>query len=400
MKKTIILGLIFVLSGPVFGQETVDYIIKSRALKESGRPELSINLLNTALNISKDSRLYNERAEAYLASGNLNAAISDFNDANLITPSSGEYGLSRVYATKGDAATSLYHLERNLNSTYRKGEKEILLDPSFGAIENKPEWRQFWKKEWYTSAEKSVSEIEYYISVGKIDESKDVLSELKKTDYNSDEISYAEALISLTSGKYADVMRIISALLNSAPQNEKYLRMLAKAQALSANAAGASVTYSQLLNSGVADAELLVLRADCYRKTGETDKAISDLVKYLSYYPENKTALSLAGKVESAAGDNIKALEYFNTNLRIHPNDADCYIDRANAYFISKSWNWAIKDYSMSLDLNPGNSETWLNKAISLLNSGKTEDACHDFKESFSLGNKKASEYISRNCIK
>ena len=388
MKKTIILGLIFVLSGPVFGQETVDYLIKSRALKESGKPELSLNLLTTALNVSKDSRLYIERADAYLSSGNLNAAISDFNDANLIAPSSGEYGLSRVYATKGDAATSLYHLERNLNSTYRKGEKEILLDPSFGVIENKPEWRQFWKKEWYTTAEKSVSEIEYYISAGKIDESKDVLSELKKADHNSNEISYAEALINMASGKYVDVVRVISALLISDPQNEKYLRILAKAQALSANAAGASVTYSQLLNSGVADAELLMLRADCYRKTGETDKAMTDLVKYLSYYPENKTALSLAGKVESAGGDNIKALEYFNTNLRIHPNDAECYIDRANSYFVSKSWDWAIKDYSMSLDLNPGNSDIWLNKAISLLNSGKIEDACHDFKESFSLGNK------------
>ena len=400
MKKTIIISLIFAVSYSVSGQETVDYILKAKALKESGKPELSINLLTSAMNNSNDSRLYNERAEAYLASGNLTAAISDFNDANRIAPSSGEFGLSQVYAIKGDAATALYHLERNLNSPYRKGEKEILLDPSFSSVENKPEWRQFWKKEWYTASERSVSEIEYYISAGKIEESRDVLSELKKADHNSDEISYAEALISMASGKYADVVRGMSSLINSEPQNEKYLRVLAKAQVLSANAAGASVTYSQLISSGVADAELLILRADCYRKTGETDKALIDIEKYLSYYPENKTALSLAGKAESAAGDNIKALEYFNTNLRIHPNDSECYLDRANAYFVSRSWNWAIKDYSMSLDLNPGNSDTWLNKAISLLNSGKTEDACHDFKESLSLGNKKASEYISRNCIK
>jgi Flp pilus assembly protein TadD len=400
MKKTIILSLIFALSFSVSGQEAVDYILKARALKESGKPELSINLLTPALNNLKDSRLYNERAEANLAKGNLTGAISDFNDANLITQSSGEYGLSRVYATKGDAATALYHLERNLNSPYRKEEKEILLDPVFGSIENKPEWRQFWKKEWYTKAERSVSEIEYYISSGKIDESKELLSELKKADQSSSEISYAEALINISSGKYAEAVKVISSLITSEPKNEKYLRLLAKAQSLSANAAGASGTYSQLINSGVADAELLILRADCYRKTGETSKALIDIEKYLGYYPENKTALSLAGKVESAEGDNIKALEYFNNNLRIHPNDSDCYIDRANAYFISKSWNWAIKDYSMSLDLNPGNSDTWLNKAISLLNSGKVEDACHDFKESLSLGNKKASEYISRYCIK
>ena len=76
------------------------------------------------------------------------------------------------------------------------------------------------------------------------------------------------------------------------------------------------------------------------------------------------------------------------------------YIDRANSYFVAKSWDMAINDYSMSLDLKPANSDVWLNKGISLLNKGKVEDACHDFRKSFSLGNKRVTEYISRNCIK
>jgi len=52
------------------------------------------------------------------------------------------------------------------------------------------------------------------------------------------------------------------------------------------------------------------------------------------------------------------------------------------------------------LDLKPENSDTWLNKGIALLNSGKVEDACHDFRRSFSLGNKHVSDLLSRNCIK
>jgi Flp pilus assembly protein TadD len=83
-----------------------------------------------------------------------------------------------------------------------------------------------------------------------------------------------------------------------------------------------------------------------------------------------------------------------------HPGDPECYIDRANSYFAAKSWKWAADDYGMSLDLKPGNAEAWLNKGISLLNSGNKEDACHDFKRSMNLGNKKAADYISRNCIR
>lgn len=400
MKKILTLIWILLCTGTVFGQQTVDYILKARAYTEAGKADQAIDLLGRAITITKESRLFSERAGANILKGDYSAAISDYNEANRITPGSGEYGLARIYALKRDPATAVYHLEMCFNSTFRKSEKEIMLDPAFGPVENSPEWRQFWKKEWYSTTERSISEIEYYTSTGKIEESRDILTELKKNPGNSDDVLYAEALISFSSGKFAEAIKTISILTAANPENEKYLRILAKAQSEQSNPAGASVTYSQILGLGIADAELLLLRADCYRKTGETDKAMADIEKYLEIYPENSNALSLAGKVEAMSGDNLKALEYYSANLKLHPNDPQCYVDRANSYFVSKSWSWAIKDYSMSLDLKPGNPDVWLNKGIALLNSGDVLDACHDFRKSMSLGNKRAADYISGNCIK
>jgi tetratricopeptide (TPR) repeat protein len=400
MKKILILFFVFLSASTIYGQQAVDYIVKARALTEGGKPDQAISLLTAAIPGTRDSRLYTERAEANILKGDYSGAIRDFNEASKITPYSGEYGLSRIYAMKGDAATALYHLEINMNSPYKKSEKEIMLDPAFGIIENRPEWRQFWKKEWYSLSEKSISEIEYCISLGKIEESKVILSDLRKSYGNNDDIMYAEALISLSSGNYSQTIKDITAITSQNPGNEKYLRVLAKAQTAISDPAGASVTYTQLIGSGVADAELLILRAECYKKTGENDRALKDVEKYIEVYPDNKKALSLAGKLEAASGDNLKAIEFFSNNLKLHPNDPECYIDRANSYFISKTWDLAINDYSMSLDLNPGNSDVWLNKGISLLNSGKQDDACHDFRRAFSLGNKRVTDYISRNCIK
>ena len=400
MKKILVLVWIMNLAGTVFGQHSVDNILKARALNSAGKPVLAINVLTEAIALKKESRLYVERSEIKIIQGSYSDAISDLNEANSLTQFSGEYGLSRIYALKGDAATALYHLEMNLNSPFRRSEKEIMLDPAFGPVENRSEWRQFWKKEWYSFTEKCISEIEYYISTGKIDESKAVLYDLKNNFQSNEEILYAEALVNMASGKYNDVITVASGLVVLNPENEKYLRILAKAQTLASNHAGASVTYTQLFAAGVADAEMLLLRAECYRKTGENDKALRDIEKYLEFYPENKAAISLAGKVEAVSGDNLKALDYFSKNLKLHPNDNECYVDRANSYFVSKSWDWAVKDYSMSLDLNPENSDVWLNKGISLLNLGKVDDACYDFRKSFSMGNKRASEYISNNCIR
>ena len=144
-----------------------------------------------------------ERADANIVKGDYSGAISDFNEANRVSPSSGEYGLARIYALKGDAATALYHLELNMNSSFKKSEKEIMLDPAFSNIENRQEWRQFWKKEWYSDLEKGISEIEYYVSAGKIEESREIISELKKSNENSSELQYAEGLIEIGSGNYS-----------------------------------------------------------------------------------------------------------------------------------------------------------------------------------------------------
>lgn len=400
MKKIIYIIFLLLFSTAANSQQIVDYLLKARAVAGEGNPEEAVDYLNRAIAEIKDNRLYLERAAANTLRGNYSAAIADYNEANKLVPSSGDYGLARVYALKSDTKTSLYHLEMSMKSSYRKSEKEIMLDPAFTAIENKPEWRQFLQKDWYSGIEKGIAEIEYSLSLRKTDESAELLSELKKEYPGNDELIYADALISLSAGRNSDAVNKLTILMKGNPGNEKYLRLLAKAQFADSNPAGASLSYSQLIDASVADAELFVLRAGCYMKTGENEKALADIRKYLIYYPADKTALSMAGKIESASGDNLNAIKYFSENLKLHPNDAECYIDRANAYFISKSWEWAIKDYAMSLDLNPGNSDAWLNKGISLLNSGKHDDACHDFRKSFSVGNKRASEYISKYCLR
>lgn len=399
-SKTLIFFFAFFLTGLVNGQSKYDLLLEAKALNATGRPEKSVELLTVSPAVQTDTRLLTVRAEAKVLMGDYAGAISDFNSANKILQCSGEYGLARVYAIKGDAATALYHLEISMKSSFRRSEKEIMLDPAFARLENKPEWRLFWKKEWYSVPDHRVSEVEYYLKAGNVDEAGSVAAQLEK-DYPGNSTSvYAGALVKNSTGRYSEAVKSLTDLLVIEPENEKYLRALGSSQIAGSNPAGASATYSKLISMEIPDAELLLLRAECYRKTGEKEKAIADIKKYLSFYSESKAALSLAGRTESSAGNSLKALEYFSENLRLHPNDPECYIDRGNSYFMSKSWQWAVNDYSMSLDLDPDNSDAWLSKGISLVNCDKTEDACHDFRRSFALGNRKAVEYISRYCLK
>ena len=400
MKRSFIFIAFIINAGMLLGQSSAEYIMRARAYTESSKYDEAVSVLTEATATFHESRLFIERAEAYILKGDYTMAIADFNMANSNTPGSGEYGLARIYALKSNPATAVYHLQICLKSSFKKSEKEILLDPAFNLIENTPEWRQFWKNDWYDNYEKGFSEIEYDISTGNIDDAKSTLNNLTGIYSERSGNAYAGALISFAEGKYPEAVKALSGLLSTEPTNEKYLRLLAKTQEASGNPAGASSTYSKLLDLGVPDAGLLLMRAQAFKKTGENDKAAADIEKFLSFYPDNKKALSSAGRIEAASGDNLKALEYFSRNLKLHPNDADCYTDRANSYFISKSWDLAIKDYSMALDIQPDNPDVWLNKGISLLSKGLTDDACHDFRMAFDQGNRKATEYLSRNCIR
>jgi tetratricopeptide (TPR) repeat protein len=380
-------------------QDNSDLLMRAKAMIDQGKTTDAISLLSGETT-SSDSRVWLMLAEARVNAGDYHGAADDYNKANSLAQGSGDYGLSRISALKGDVRNSLAHLEQNIQSQFRKSEKEIMLDPAFTVIENTPEWRSFWKTERYGFLERKLPEMEYYLSTGNREEAMKILDEMRSQYPGEDKTLYATALADNSLQKYSEAMTILSKLTSADKNNEKYLRLMAIVQTAAGNHAGASDTYTLLLNAGVTDPSLYFKRAECYRKTGESDKALNDLGKFLEMYPNSKEALSLNGKVLTETGDNLKAIDYYSKNLKLHPNDPQCYIDRANSYFTARSLDYAIKDYGMALDIKPENPDVWLNKGIALLNSGDTEDACHDFRKALSLGNKKAASYISNNCIK
>jgi tetratricopeptide (TPR) repeat protein len=399
-RRLYISTILILISLTLASQGTYELVLMSRSLVMRGRAGEAVSLISGSIAGNSDSRLYVIRGDANLILGDIAAAISDYQSANKLIQSSGDFGLAKAYASRRDIKNSLFYLERNLSSPYKKSEKEIMLDKSFAAIENTPEWRLFWKTERYTFPEQKLSEIEFSVSRGSISDAEAVMKDLSESYPADKNTIYARALIDYSRQKYTESINELTALLASDKDNPRFLLLLASAQMAASNMAGASGTYSRLIEAEYPDASVFLKRAECYRKTQEYDKALKDADRYLSYYPENSEAMSLSGRIAMEKGDNLKAIELYSRNISLHPGDPQCYIDRANSYFVSRTWDNAVRDYSMALDFKPGDPEVWLNKGIALLNAGNTVDACHDFRKALELGNKKASGYISRSCIK
>ncbi len=399
IKKIPIFLFCFTVVFKTGGQQAPGYLFKARALIESGKNNEAIDVLSEAIDNQKDNRCYLFRGDAYANIGKYFEAEEDYQYINKIIPHSGDYGLARIYALKGDASRALAYLEENLASKFRKSEKEIMLDPVFDRIENTQEWRQFWKKERYSEVETKVQEVKYYLSSGKMDEARVIATQLTGSYPEDNLANYTIALVDYEFKRYQEVITNISKLLLADRNNSDYLILLARAQTAIGNYAGAIGSITRIIESGNTDAGFFLDRAECFIKTGELEKAMNDINQYLEFYPENKKALKMAGTVAGAMGDNLKGISYFTQNIELNPGDPECWLNRANAYFTAKAWEFAAYDYGMALDLKPDIADAWLNKGIALVNTGKTEDACFDFKKAYLLGNKKATPLINKYCI-
>ena len=272
MKRIIFILLLAGLFQVASSQKTFDYLLKGKALIDAGNQDDAVILLTDALKLQTDYHLFTLRASAYLDKRDFVSAISDFKAADKIENGSGSYGLAQTFASKGDVVTSLSYLDINLNSLFKKSEKDILLDPAFKFVENTSEWRLFWKKERYSLFETGLSELEYQVSVGNSTEAESVYNELQKENPAEPDLVYAKALVAYSKKNFSDVINLLS-VLPASKTDEKKLRLLAKAQSGSGNYIGAALTYSDLINRQIIDAGLLFLRAECYRKSGDRNKA-------------------------------------------------------------------------------------------------------------------------------
>jgi len=375
-------------------------LLKATALRNQSRPEEAINILTSALSTNQSSDLYYERGEAYLSAGLIKKATSDFLTAESLVKGKGLYGLSKCAAVSGDAKGTVGYLEALMKTPYKRSEAEIYLESVFFSISNTAEWHEFWKKEWYLGSEKSKSIIEYNINAGNVDLAREEYISLSSIYPDTDTKVYCEALIDIASGDPESAIKGIVSITENGSIVPEYVTTLARAHDAAGNYFSSAAEYGKLIKTEYNDAKLFLLRGEELRKAGDRDAAINDFEVYLSIYPDDYRALSMIGKTLAEKGSLYQALPYMNKNIELNPGKAEPFSDRGDVYFSCRSWENAIVDYSMSLDLNPSNGDVYLNMGVAMINSGDSKGACPFLREALQLGQKDAAKYLSRYCSK
>ncbi|MGB8357926.1 MAG: tetratricopeptide repeat protein [Bacteroidales bacterium] len=400
MKKGVIFLIIIFASQLIAGQSRYDGVLKAVSLSARGENEEAATVLSGLISTAPDADLMLLRGEIYLKSGRLKEAKTDFMAAENMKPGSGMYGLARCAAAGGDAKGAVAYLEAHLKSPFRKSEPEIMLDSTFGSIQSSPEWKSLWKKEWYKGYERKNWEINHYLNIGKTDLAEETWRELSAEYSDMPVTDYCNARIMISKGQYREAASLLEPLAAKQDAPVSYLLALAEARAGEGNYYAAATVYGRLINAEYPDPQLLVKRASMLLKAGDRDAAKADLGRYLSLDPDNSEALGLIGRTYAEEGAIYEALPYLNNNIEQHPGEARAFSLRGDAWLAARTWDKAAEDYTMSLDIDPENGPVNLNLGIALINTGNTGDACHYLRKAKELGEKDATRYLSKYCIK
>lgn len=136
---------------------------------------------------------------------------------------------------------------------------------------------------------------------------------------------------------------------------------------------------------------------------GNHDRAIEYYTKAIERNPEYSGALAARGLCYSKKNDFMKAIEDYDTAIKLNKNWevyytlSLSYFDRGLAYFsiipqTEETVTNAKNDWSSSIDLNPNDPNAFLNRGLAYQFLRRFNEAIHDFKKSLEIGQKTDKE--------
>ena len=384
---------------PVFSQTADEQYLAGCAQYIRGEYAASAESFTLAIERNNaDYRLFIRRGASLLKNNETGRALADFNEANIIYPGCADLWLAKTYALAGDRANAIRLLKNHLDSPFRLPEDSIKKDPNFDPLQETPEWHSLWQNNWYDDAEKTVAEARYYAAKRQYDQAIVLLDGGLSKDVAHTGLTFARGMVFFEQGLYtASISDFTSVISNNREMTDAFI-MRARAYLKAGKYRDAVNDFNRVLKNDPGDFRLYIHRASAYAGQKDWQSAIRDISFYLKYFGNDVQSLYQCGDYFYEAGDYINALRYFNQVLKEEPTNSMFYKARGKTYLMTSTYQYAMKDLAMSLDLNPQDAETWMFMGLAKIKSGDRVNGCSDLERSGKMGNAEALKYIIDFC--
>jgi Flp pilus assembly protein TadD len=115
--------------------------------------------------------------------------------------------------------------------------------------------------------------------------------------------------------------------------------------------------------------------AEAWLSQGAYDKALPHLETAATFAPTEPEYHHQLGFVRYITGDDVGAINSFNTVLAADGNNSEAWFNLGMVLFGQSQFTEAEDCFRRSLDTNPGDAQTWNNRGVCLWRINRTGDA-------------------------
>jgi len=378
-----------------------DAYMKGLAFYRMENADSSIYYFSSSLEENKknEDALY-YRGRSYLKKGENKEALQDFLACEELEKGKAAFEIAGIFASSGNLDDALVYLDINLNSNYKRSEKEVFMNENFLAWEEDSRWRKFWSNtNYYTGYDATITEANYLIKNEEFGNAVDLISEqIKNGSYRKAPLYAKRAEIYLAIEDYKTAVEDLNKAIDGDRRNAQLYKLRADALLEMGKYKTALEDYNSAVKYDSEEFEVYLNRAVAFSKNDMYDNAMKDIAFYRKYFPESVHASYIAGNINQEHKKYLDALKDYNFCLKKDPTKPEYFMGRGKTYMATQTYKYAQNDFSMALDLDPYNSEAYFLKGQTSLKLNDKEDACFCFKKAYSYGYGDALNYINDYC--
>ena len=368
------------------------------SLLQQEKYEQAIAKLSEAINENNNvfkSHFY--RGIGYYNTQEYKDAETDFKTANQAGIIKADLWLAKLYAKDKNPATSINYLKNYLNSVgYLEGEKAKSAT-EFSNIHFSNEWFDLVSQE-KSSLDESIEEAYFYSTRN------DPKSGIKRIDNviqeqgDNIELYKIRGQLYLQDNNFPLALMDLKKAHDLAPTNIETIQLLGDIYFKLQEFRKASELYLQVYTKAPERFRIYLELAEAYQGEDDLEQARRFVREYLQYFNSDLKARYQLATIYFESGEYTNALKEINPLIAQDQSNAGWYLLRGKCYLETGTYKYAYQDLTMSLDLDPGNTET--NRLIgnTLFLQGNNKKACYYWERASKRGDREAQKLIIEHC--
>lgn len=303
----------------------------------------------------------------------------------------------KIYLKLNDYSYAQKELLKNLQSNDKISLFDLFNDKDYEKIINTSFLDSILKTNLYSATEKQIFRVEQLYKQENFTEALFLVQEIISRNKNLHQGFYLHSKISKSLNDNKKALETINKAIEITKIPGDYFYHRAKLFDEMDDDKSALADIEKAIYKKPYQVNFYLLKAKLLFEVGRYKESVSLVDELLPLMPQNTSLLII--KAKSLYHDNkmLEALATINESFKQNQLKEQ-YELRGDIYSATGTWEYAVSDYSMYLDIDPFNGDIYAKKGYGRLKTGDKKGACYDWEKGKRYGSIEAIKYWQQYC--